>query len=181
MKLGVRPYKYDDINKIVGYFIKSDDDYLMGMGADPKKLPGRPEWTDRLKIEYSLIRHERSYFYVIWEVDGRAIGHCNINKIEFGDHAFLHLHIWEPKFRKLGIGSQMLKRALPLLFEHSKLDTIYCEPMADNVGPNATLTKLGFEFIKQYTTVPGWINLEQTVNRYKLSKEKLAKQMKHQW
>ena len=181
IKLGVRPYKYDDINKIVGYFVNSDEAYLLGMGADPSKLPSRGEWTARLKAEYERPPRDRTYFYLIWETNGRAIGHCNINKIVFGDHAYLHLHIWDSQFRKLGLGSQLLKQSIPKLFEHSELQTLYCEPMANNEGPNVTLRKLGFDFEKRYKTTPGWINLEQTVNRYKLSKEKLTNLVNGVW
>jgi hypothetical protein len=45
---------------------------------------------------------------------------------------------------------------------------LYCEPYALNPAPNKTLEKLGFKFLKTYTTIPGWINFEQEVNLWEL-------------
>jgi len=37
------------------------------------------------------------------------------------------------------------------------------------------MEKLGFEFIKEYITVPGWINFEQSVKHWELTLEKFRK------
>ena len=41
-----------------------------------------------------------------------------------------------------------------------------------NPAPNKTLARVGFEFVKEYVTVPGSINFEQPVNRWEMTREK---------
>jgi RimJ/RimL family protein N-acetyltransferase len=104
---------------------------------------------------------EKKSYCIIWLVDDTPVGHSNINKIVFGEEAFMHLHIWDNTIRKKGFGTEMVKRTLPYFFNNYKLRNLYCEPYALNAAPNKTLEKVGFEFVKQYTTTPGWINFEQ--------------------
>jgi hypothetical protein len=63
---------------------------------------------------------------------------------------------------------------LPYYFHNFKLRILYCEPSALNPGPNRTLKKSGFDFIKSYDTTPGWINFYQTVNRWAMTREKFS-------
>ena len=106
------------------------------------------------------------------EVNGVASGHCNVNPITFGKEATMHLHLWNAENRKKGLGTSMVLQSLPLFFNRLQLETLWCEPYALNPAPNKTLSKLGFEFVKKYRTVPGSLNFEQEVNRYQLTKEK---------
>jgi RimJ/RimL family protein N-acetyltransferase len=84
----------------------------------------------------------------------------------------MHLHLWDEQLRKMGIGHDLLKMTLPYFFDTFKLKSLYCEPSASNPAPNKTLEKVGFDFVKQYETTPGWINFHQAVNRWCMNKEK---------
>jgi RimJ/RimL family protein N-acetyltransferase len=108
-------------------------------------------------------------------LDNKAIGHSNINKIIFGGEAYMHLHVWDESRRKKGMGHTFLKKTLPYYFNAFHLKALYCEPYAFNPAPNKALEKSGFDFIKSYDTIPGWINLYQTVNRWCLTEEKFQK------
>jgi [ribosomal protein S5]-alanine N-acetyltransferase len=116
-------------------------------------------------------------YCIIWEVDRTAIGHSNINKIKPGIEAYMHLHIWTPEFRKRGFGTEFIRKSLPFFFETFNLKKLYCEPYALNDAPNRTLEKAGFAFIKNYITVPGWLNFEQPVNLWELSVEKYSEKI----
>ena len=85
----------------------------------------------------------------------------------------MHLHIWNSKRRQNGLGIEFLKQTIPLYFKNLQIKTLICEPYSKNSPPNKTLPKVGFDFIRFYATVPGWINYYQTVNRYEFTKEKL--------
>jgi hypothetical protein len=52
------------------------------------------------------------------------------------------------------------------------LKKLFCEPYALNPAPNKTLEKIGFEFVKEYITTPGWINFEQPVKLWMMDFEK---------
>lgn len=73
--------------------------------------------------------------------------------------------------RKKGMGSELLKMTLPCFFKNLKLKTLWCEPYALNSAPNKTLEKAGFNLIKEYTTVPGFICFEQPVKQWMMSYE----------
>jgi RimJ/RimL family protein N-acetyltransferase len=60
---------------------------------------------------------------------------------------------------------------LPYFFQNFELKNLYCEPYALNPAPNKTLKKIGFQFVKQYVTIPGSLNFEQEVNRWELKFE----------
>lgn len=161
-----------DIVLIADYWLNSDQDFLLNMGVDLNKLPSREGLAEMLSAQIQLPYSEKSSFALIAEIDGKPFGHCNVNDITFGLEAKMHLHLWNNKLRKKGLGTKMVLQSLPVFFDRLKLKTIWCEPYAENPAPNNTLKKIGFEFVKKYLTIPGSLNFEQEVNLYKLTKEK---------
>ena len=170
--LSVRPMREADFEYIVDYFLNAGKDFLGHMGVDTAKLPEKKEWTGLLENELLQKTENKQLFYVIWLLDNKPVGHSNINKIIFSVEANLHLHVWKADNRKKGIGFELIKMSLPYYFDNFQLKNLYCEPYALNPAPNKVLQKLGFEFIKQYETTPGWINFHQPVNRWCMSYEK---------
>lgn len=171
-KMSVRHSGTNDNENIVNYFLNSDKDFLIHMGVDISKLPTKKEWLDILNSNLELSIHQKKFFYIIWLVNDKAVGHSNINKILFGDEAYMHLHMWHKQTRQKGMGFEFLKLTLPYYFDTFNLQNLFCEPAASNTAPNKTLEKLGFDFVKSYDTIPGWINSYQPVNRWVLTKEK---------
>ena len=170
--LKVRELTENDIVLIADYWLNSDQDFLLSMGVDLNKLPSRDGLTEMLTTQIRLPYAEKSSLAFIAEIDGEPLGHCNVNEITFGKEAKMHLHLWNINLRKKGLGTEMVLQSLPVFFNKLKLKTIWCEPYAENQAPNRTLKKIGFEFVKKYLTIPGSLNFEQEVNRYKLTKEK---------
>ncbi len=170
-EITVREINLGDINLIADYWLKSEPEFLIGMGVDLAKLPGREGLVNMLTEQINLPLQEKKSFALIWELNGRPIGHSNVNAIAFGNHATMHLHIWQTNIRKQGLGSQLVKMSLPYYFEKLELQTLICEPYALNPAPNKTLEKVGFTFEKRYRTVPGTLNFEQEVNRWTLTRQ----------
>ncbi|MBS1917347.1 MAG: GNAT family N-acetyltransferase [Bacteroidetes bacterium] len=168
----VRQLQESDFEKIADYFLDADEDFLLGMGVDSSKLPTKNEWIQILAEDFSKPYEQKKFFYIIWQFDHQPVGHSNINKIIFGEEAFMHLHLWENSSRKSGAGVELLTMTLPFYFSIFRLKNLYCEPSASNPAPNKTLQKLGFDFIMQYDTTPGWLNFHQTVNRWCMPLEK---------
>jgi RimJ/RimL family protein N-acetyltransferase len=155
-----------DYEGMLDYFLLADEAFLRGMGVDPKKLPDRQAWLDRLLPDLVRPDREKQTFYLGWDYDGIRVGHSNINKIIYGDHAYVHLHLWKPTVRHSGLGTELFKRSVNTFLSRFALRALYCEPYADNPAPNRVLVKTGFRFIARYRTTPGVINFEQEVNRY---------------
>jgi RimJ/RimL family protein N-acetyltransferase len=170
--LSVRELQEQDIPSIVAYWLQATPEFLKGMGADPDKLPDEASWHQMLKQQVRTPYEEKQSYCTIWEIDGKAAGHCNVNKIVFGKEAYMHLHLWQKEGRQKGAGAQLVKLSLPHFFRNLQLKTVYCEPYALNPAPNKALEKAGFRFVKEYTTIPGSLNFEQSVHLWEMPEER---------
>ena len=168
--LTVREITQKDIPLITGYWFDSDKDYLKAMGVDRRKMPSRQDFIDMLSMQLATPYHKKKSYAVIWLVDDVPIGHSNLNPVEYGSHAYMHIHIWRSEFRKRGFGLKLIQLTLPYFFNNLELNKILCEPYSKNPSPNKALDKAGFKFIKEYVTTPGAITFEQSVNLWELKR-----------
>ncbi len=175
MELSVRELTESDIPLISDYWTFYEAPFMEGMGVDVSKLPTREALGIMLRDQIKQSYKEKKAYSLIWVVDGEAVGHNNVNRIVYGESAYMHLHMWKAGLRKQGIGTELVKLALPFFFKNLELQKIYCEPYALNPAPNKTLEKLGFTFVKKHTYVPGPICFEQEVNLWELSYDQFEK------
>lgn len=175
LNLNVREIELKDLDLIADYWLKSDPDFLEYMGVDLNKLPTRIGLIKMLTEQINTPIKEKRTFALVWELNGKQVGHTNVNEIEYGIQAKLHLHLWKADNRKKGIGTLFINISLPFYFEKLQLEKLICEPSATNPTPNNILEKIGFQLIKKYRTIPGSLNFEQEVNRWELTKENYLK------
>ncbi len=168
--ISVREMKSADIDLIADYWLDSDPDFLVSLGVDLDKLPAREDLVKMLSKQIGTAFRSKQSYALIWELDTKPIGHSNVNEITFGEEAKMHLHIWQSASRRKGFGTELVKKSLPFYFDNLQLKKLICEPYALNPAPNKTLEKVGFTFLKRYTTVPGSLNFEQEVCRWELSR-----------
>ncbi len=171
MRTDIKEMQPGEQTRIIDYFLNADQDFLNRMGVDPDKLPERDKWYSLIQDDLDKPLKQRQFYYLFWGADGQSIGHSNINKIVYGQEAYMHLHVWVGSFRKQGFGQSLVSRCITRYFEKFELKRLLCEPFAENPGPNKTLAKLGFTLEKTYDTTPGWINYHQAVNRWILDRE----------
>jgi RimJ/RimL family protein N-acetyltransferase len=169
--LEVRELQYSDIELIINYWLKSDPEFLTAMGVDLEKIPEREHWQSMLEEQLSQNFSEKKSYCIIWLQDGNPIGHSNVNKIQFGKEAYMHLHLWKPENRRRGMGLELIKKTIPYFFRNLDLQKIFSEPNAMNPAPNKALERAGFSFLGNYVCIPGWINTEQEVNLWVLEAE----------
>jgi len=175
MKYIIREMDPSEADLIIEYFLTSSQSFLQGIGVDPGKLPSYEEWREILKRDSMQPIKWRRFYYLLWTTDDVPFGHCNINKIVYGQHAYMHLHIWECANRLSGNAVDLVRHSLKRFFSSFDLQTIFCEPYAFNAAPNRVLTKVGFTFLESSITTPGWINFRQKVNRWRISRETLLR------
>jgi len=166
MELQVREMRLDETPLVVDYFHSSTPEHLEMLGVDPTRLPPKDAWTSLFEGQFSLPVSKRRGCFVIWIMDGRAIGFSSCDKIVFGKQANMHLHVTEPSLRQRGIGAQCVRQSVDIYFRALEIKQLFCEPHAFNVGPNRTLQRAGFKYVKTYMTVPGPLNFHQAVNRW---------------
>jgi RimJ/RimL family protein N-acetyltransferase len=171
MNLDVREMTLDETGLVIDYFHSATPEHLELMGVDPTRMPSRTVWAARVKESFALPVAERPNFYVIWLRDGRPVGFSSCDKIVAGSHANMHLHVTEPELRQSGIGAACVARSADIYIRTFELQRLFCEPNAFNVGPNRTVQKAGFKYLKTYMTVPGPLNYHQAVTRWVLERD----------
>jgi len=157
------------IQPLAEYWYALDKNAMLRMGVDENKIPDRKDFEEGLLYQINQKDTKKKAFALIAFVDDEAIGHCNLNPIQFGEIAKMHLHIWKSRYRKSGLGTEMVRNSIPIFFERFQLKKLVCEPFAENQAPNRVLKNLGFQLVKSYTTTPGPINFEQEVNQWVLN------------
>jgi len=173
-QLSVRIMTKSDVHHIVNYWQNASKEHLLKMGALIEKMPSEETMVSFLMEQEKLPMNKKESFCVIWLLDNRPVGHCNVNSISFGEQATMHLHVWESLERNKGYGVQLVKKSLEYFFKDLNLQKVICEPYALNEAPNKTLKKVGFTFQKEYTTIPGSLNFEQPVKQWDLLKTKFT-------
>ena len=98
--LSVREIQVNDIDQITDYWLKSDKDFLQTLGVDLTKLPNREDLKRMILSEIEMPYYSKKSYAIIWELNGVSCGHCNVNDIEFGKQASMHLHMWQSENRK---------------------------------------------------------------------------------
>lgn len=173
--LNVRLFNHNDLDLLMKYWFSSSDEHLIGMGVDLARMPTEPQFRQAIAHQLTLPIEQKNAFPVIWELDGKPIGHSNTNPTTYGETAKMHLHLWENPNRQKGLGTAFMKMTLPFYFNYLKLKTLICEPYALNPAPNKTMQRVGFEFVKEHFTIPGNMSFEQPVNRWKMTREQFDK------
>jgi RimJ/RimL family protein N-acetyltransferase len=136
-------------------------------------MPAHESWKEMLSAQLGQPYEEKQSYCTIWELDGRAVGHCNVNDIVFGEQAYMHLHLWESPDRKKGHGSELVRLSLPYFFRNLKLQRLFSAPYALNPAPNKALERAGFRFVKEYHGMPGSFSFEQQAMLWTISREML--------
>ena len=88
--LSVREIQEGDIPFIANYWDTASEDFLRSMGADKKLMPSREYFSQALAEQIQSPYEEKKSYAIIWCVNGLPCGHSNVNKIEFGNCAYMH-------------------------------------------------------------------------------------------
>ncbi|MGH7590665.1 MAG: GNAT family N-acetyltransferase, partial [Gemmatimonadales bacterium] len=124
------------------------------------------DWIASVLQDHDRPNAEKERGYLAWVYEGATIGHSSINKIRLGKDAFIHLHLWSAPRRRAGLGTIFFQLSAERFARNFALRRLWCEPYAENLGPNRVLPRSGFRFVKRYRTIPGPFNYEQDVNQY---------------
>jgi RimJ/RimL family protein N-acetyltransferase len=164
----VRPMQLSEVEFVSDYFNDSTPEHLEKLGVDPSRIPRPSLWREQAADDFARCVQERRFYFVVWEHEGRRIGFSSIDKIKYGEHAFMHLHIVSPNDRAVGWGRIAVRKSIEIYLDQFQLRRLYCEPNAFNEAPNRTLQSAGFKYIKTHMTVPGPLNFHQAVNQWLL-------------
>lgn len=98
------------------------------------------------------------------------VGFSSADHIEYGEQAFMHLHIVREPQRRSGFGTEFVRQSAATYIRVLELQRLYCEPNAFNVAPNRTLQRAGFAYLFSHETAPSSINFVQVTTRWVLDR-----------
>jgi RimJ/RimL family protein N-acetyltransferase len=162
--------RIDEVDFRIDYFHDAPDDYLRTLGVDRALLPPKDEWRAFYARDFARPLAERETYNLIWELDRRPIGFSSVDHIEFGDHAFMHLHIVEEPRRRSGLGTELVRLSVEEYFRSLELKRLFCQPNAFNTAPNRTLQRAGFRYVFTAEMQPSIINSPQPITRWVLER-----------
>jgi RimJ/RimL family protein N-acetyltransferase len=150
----------------IDYFLDASDEYLLMLGVDRQALPSREDWLSFYKEDYQRPIQERMSYSLVWDLDGEIVGFSTTDRIDFGNEAFMHLHIIVPSLRRQGLGAEFVRKSVGIYFDTLQLKRLYCEPNAFNIAPNRTLQNAGFRYLFTHEAQPSPINFPQVTTRW---------------
>jgi RimJ/RimL family protein N-acetyltransferase len=166
----VRPMRLDEVDVRIDYFHDASDEYLRFLGVDRALLPERAAWRAHYEEDFARPLAERETYNLAWELDGRLVGFSSVDHIEFGEQAFMHLHIVEEPKRRAGLGTEFVRLSVEEYFRALELRRLFCQPNAFNVAPNRTLQRAGFRYVFTEEMRPSTINFVQPITRWVLAR-----------
>jgi RimJ/RimL family protein N-acetyltransferase len=162
----VRPLRLEEIGLRIDYFHDAADEYLLKLGVDRALLPSRADWLAHYEEDFARPIPERTTYNLAWELDGQLVGFSSTDKIDFGEQAFMHLHIVEAPNRRRGLGTDFVRLSVDEYFRTLELKRLFSQPNAYNVAPNRTLQRAGFRYVLSTEVQPSTINFVQPVTRW---------------
>jgi RimJ/RimL family protein N-acetyltransferase len=169
--LRLRDFTVGDIPQVATYWASQTPDDFARLSVDPGKIAAM---IAGLAAPLQLPSNVRVTERLMWQLSGRTVGMSSLVNIRFGEYGEIHLHLMEPRFRRLGYGHQFFAMSLQEFFRRFELALIVCEPSAANPGPNRLLQKLGLSITRTYRTIPSVVNVEHVVNRYEITRHHLS-------
>lgn len=166
----VRPMRLEEADFRIDYFHDASDEYLRKLGVDRALLPTREAWIAYYEKDFARPLAERETYNLVWELDGRPVGFSSADHIEFGEQAFMHLHIVREPHRRRGLGTEFVRRSVDEYFRALELRRLFCQPNAYNVAPNRTLQRVGFRYVFTAEMQPSTINFLQPITRWMIER-----------
>jgi hypothetical protein len=160
----VRPLAPAEIHHIVDYLVGSSpaDRERMGLA----NVPPREALAQAYLEACTTPEQDAKSFYLVWLVDDRPIGFSSLKGIVRGEHAGMHLHIWDASLRGKGHGALLFCLSALEFHRRFQLKSLVCEPRSTNPMPNRMLAKIGFPLLRTYVGASSELSAVAELNRY---------------
>jgi [ribosomal protein S5]-alanine N-acetyltransferase len=166
--LVVRGLEHRDVPDIVSYWYDTPWRFRWAMGVDPARQPPRAEWAYLYGAMVGADPETVGAIPLMGTFGGRPFGYALLDEIERGVSCRAHLHVFAEDDRRRGLVRRLFAPTLAAAFELAAVQTIVCEPSADNVAANDLLAGFGFEPVRRRLKPAQGICREMEVCRYEL-------------
>lgn len=171
MQLTVRPFASGDIAGYIAYISQMPKAESERIGLAVDRLPPAEKMAADLAASLGESIDRARSFMLAWCVDGAVIGHSSVKDIVMSESGRMHLHMWRTDLRGKGYGPRLFCLSALDFYERFDLQSIICEPKADNPMPNRMLSKIGFPLLKTYVGESSEISVVCELNRYDIRRD----------
>ena len=140
----------------------------MGVAAD--RMPSAKQMREDLEPTLSSPDNSLHSSVLAWCLDGEAVGHSSLKDIVPDESGNIHLHLWRADLRGKGYGPCFFCLAAIDFYDRFQLKHMFCEPKADNPGPNRLLQKIGFPLISTGIGASSELSAICLLNRYDIQR-----------
>jgi len=172
-KISVRDLAESDVPFVLDYWFRSPAGFVEGMGVDLRKMPTEAEMkaglTARIQENEKLASSKLSAVAITY--DGRPIGIHTIFPVTEGDFGIFHAHIFDPEFRRRGVGLLSYPKACRVFFERFNLKKILFKTPLQNGGAIRVKEKLGIRVVGEETIGFGIIKEGTRAKVFELTRE----------
>ncbi len=169
-KITIRDFTEADIIAQDKYLGQASDEYLINMGVEPSAVRNMSSSSRVHPLLATPVKDRQIHIFSV-DVDDRLVGISVLKKIQFGESAEVHVHIFNLENRHQGYATQIFWKMLKKMFVTFDFKILICEPCVSNLAPNAFLQKMGLKIISKVITPAGGILREHEANRYEITKE----------
>lgn len=172
-QMSAREMEEKDMASVVDYFLDTSKEQLAIDGIDELKIPNEEQLIDNLQQCLDSENKKKEQFNLLFERNGKTYGHCHLERVSKNKTAYFYFFYWQKAFRQVEIIDEWIDQSLSYFFEKHSLKTIYTELIPSDTYRNEVLTRAGFEFVKEHNIVGDSLRFEQTLNLWKLDRNKL--------
>lgn len=172
----IRDFTEEDIVAQDLYFKNASDEFLFNMGVEVSLARNFPS-SSRVRPLLAIPIKERSVHNFAFDVDGQLVGMCVVKKIQVGEKAEVHGHIFNLENRHQGYGQRIFWQMMKKIFETYEVKILICEPCVTNLAPNGLLQKMGLKVTAQLNKPAEGILRQYTANHYQITKEFFRRQL----
>jgi RimJ/RimL family protein N-acetyltransferase len=142
-------FSEEDVDQLMKYWYDSPQTYIESLGVDREKMSARSEFSERLKskIKQNLAERESRLHYLAIKLGHETIGAHSLSNLKFGESASFHAHIFEERFRGIGVGKTSYPKALKIFFQRFHLKSIEFMTPTKNRAPNKLKESLGIPLV----------------------------------
>jgi RimJ/RimL family protein N-acetyltransferase len=171
--LAVRSLEHWDVPEIVSYWYDTPGRFRWAIGVDPGRQPPRAEWTSFYGAMVGADPATADAIPLVGTFGGRMFAYLLLDEIERGDSCHAQLHVLAEDDRSRGLVRRLFAPTLATAFRLADVQTIVCEPCADNLAANSLLTGFGFEPAGRLWKPARGVGRSMEVCRYELDVRRL--------
>lgn len=169
----IRNFLQEDISPLVNYWTKNSAEFWRVRGIDKAKLYSEQEFTDYYE---STLRNDGDVKTVaVILYNGTAVGVHTLTDLIENESAVFHAHLWDEKYRTIGIGFYSYIKAAEFFMNKLRLNKIIFKTPKINIGANRVKEKLEIPCLGETVFESPVLIAPMQANLYELDRELLLK------